>query len=122
MISNSRAKINSIGASLLFLASQSNASIVRTYHFPPNTPITIQNPLYWELDTHCKIITHDFSNELHGMMIHKTGKINGAHLEQGQNISITVHADDDLHLVADYKAVLKITNYGESTVAAECRI
>ncbi|WP_367605629.1 hypothetical protein [Legionella sp. W05-934-2] len=99
-----------------------HASITRTYHFPPNQPVTIQNPLYWDLDTHCTINSNDEEDTLVGKMVHRSGKINGNYLKQGQDMAVTVHPNEDFHLEAEYKAVVQITNYGESTVSAKCRI
>ena len=113
--------LSSLGIAFL-LPINSNASITRTYHFPPNQPVTIQNPLYWDLDTHCRISSDDDADRLEGTMVHKNGKINGVRLKQGQNVSVTVHPDEDFHLQAEYKAVVQITNYGNSTVSAKCRI
>ncbi len=106
----------------LSISTISFSAITRTYHFPPNQPVTIQNPLYWELDTHCSISSDENDNTLVGRMVRKKGKINGTPLEEGHDITVTVHPDDDLHLEADYKAIVQITNYGQSTVSAKCRI
>ena len=113
--------LSALGVSFL-LPNSTYASITRTYHFPPNQPVTIQNPLYWDLDTHCKISSDDQADRLEGTMIHKSGLINGIKLKQGQNISVTVHPNEDFHLQAEYKAVVQIINYGNSTVSAKCRI
>lgn len=107
---------------MLCLPMYVHSSITRTYKFPPNKPVTIQNPLYWELDTHCHINSDDIADELVGVMLQKRGKINGISLEQGQDLAVTVHPDEDFHLQADYRAVVQITNYGQSTVFAKCRI
>lgn len=98
------------------------SAITRTYHFPPNQAVTIHNPLYWELDTHCKISSADTADKLVGFMVHKNGKINGISIKQGQDLTVTVHPGEDFHLQADFQAVVKVTNYGQSMVSAKCRI
>lgn len=104
------------------ISTNSFAGITRTFHFPPNTPVTIQNPLYWDLDAHCEISADSTKNTLAGVMVRRAGKINNIPMEQGEDTTITVHPSDDLHLELAYKAVVQITNYGDSTVLARCII
>ena len=113
--------LSTLGFAIL-IPHQGYSFISRTYRFPPNQPVTIQNPLLWDLDTHCKISSNDSADSLEGTMIQRNGRINGTKLTQGQNLSVTVHPNEDFHLQADYKAVVQIINHGESTVSAKCRI
>lgn len=107
---------------LLCISNPGHSAITRTYHFPPNQAVTIQNPLYWDLDAHCLIKSNDPADQLEGMMVHRNGKINGTAVKQGDGLTVTVHPGEDFHLEVDYKAVVRIINYGQSTVSAKCRI
>src|SRR3989338_10787495 len=91
----------------------------QTYEFYPNQSTEVENPLCWTLDTQCEITTPDMQDSLTGTMIKKNGSINGVKLNQGESLTVIVHKGDQLHIRADYRAKMLITNHGYSLVKAE---
>lgn len=96
--------------------------ISRTYEFEPGIPLSIDNPLFWQLDTLCTIEIKDPEILLTGVMKRKNGEINGLVLKQGESVSVLVKNKDVMHIIADFGARVEITNQGPSVVVATCRI
>lgn len=111
-----------IGSLACFSLPAFSSLLSRTYVFEPNTPKAVANPLFWHLDTLCTIQTKDNSNRLTGQMKKKTGALNGKPLKQGEIGDVIVKNKEILHITADVGAQIEITNKGNNTVIAVCKI
>ena len=105
----------------LSYASDTQELIKRTYKFKPAEPLLITNPAFWQVTMNCKISSSDLSDNLYAVMKHKSGKINGVELKEGQNMSVTVHNGDAFKTIAKSGAKVEITNFGNSLVTANCQ-
>jgi hypothetical protein len=90
------------------------------FSFPPNSPQVLTNAFFWTLTANCKVISEDESNDMYVRMLASTGKVNNMPLKKGDEMSIVVHSNDILSLLANPGAQVELTNLGEHTVKAAC--
>jgi len=118
-------RISGFYISLLIVGSMTlhaESTVSRTYEFEPNRPNAIDNPLFWQLDTQCLIVTMEGENLLKGTMKRNNATINGRYLSEGESTTLTVRNKEFMHIVADRGARVEIINFGKKTVTATCKI
>ena len=116
-----------LGLSLLFVISLCFASehflmpgVSIDFEFPPHSPQVLTNMFFWTLAANCRIISQDESNDIFVRMRASTGKVNGLFLKKGDELTITVHPNDILNLLANPGAQVELTNLGEHSVIGAC--
>jgi len=90
-----------------------------TFDFLPNTPQTINNPLFWSISASCALTLTDASDVIKGVMTAGSGSLNGQDVPAG-GLSLTVKNGDTLAITASAEAGVEITNIGANTVHAQC--
>jgi hypothetical protein len=90
------------------------------FDFLPGKPFEMSNPLLWTVNAVCDLKTVDDNDSVTGEMLKGTGSLNGK--DVGKKIELSVKNGDSLAIGASSWAKVKITNKGQNTIHAKCRL
>ncbi|MCC5792540.1 MAG: hypothetical protein JJT82_08050 [Legionellaceae bacterium] len=91
-----------------------------TYELLPQEPLELFNFTFWTLEATCLISTEDEANDIYAELLNRTGTINGKSLTAGDIFTVTVRRNDALHISAESRARIKLTNLGANKIIATC--
>lgn len=90
------------------------------YELPANDPQVFINPTFWSITATCTIHTESPASVfIRGL--NKSGKVNGIPIKKDDTLTIEIHDNDLLEIVADSAAKVELTNLSEETVKATCK-
>jgi hypothetical protein len=90
------------------------------FDFPPNKPVEISNPLLWTVSAICDLKTADSNDSVIGEMLKGNGSLDGKDIGKGTELS--VKNGDAMTIGASSWAKVRITNKGQNTIHARCRL
>lgn len=93
--------------------------ISKKYTFLREQPEIVDNPLLWSASFRCVIAT-ETDAKLTGFMRKKSGSLEGVKLKEGESTDVVVSNGQTLHLSAEGRAQVEITNHSDVVVKAEC--
>lgn len=123
-----------VSANVLAMSHELKAGLSVEYEFPPHSPQILMNFTIFTINAVCTIQTPtpdtdtdsdsspEFGNYiLHVKGLYSSGKINGQDFSKNDEMDFPVKNGDVITLTAYAAARVEFTNFGESTIKAQCK-